>query len=77
MVHDGSEAFCSESDIDLYGCKAFFQELNQIGIDGFLCCSVSLLSLKQGILVAPEFCEATGAPSQQSFLASALERLWR
>lgn len=24
MVHERSEAFCSEFDIDLYGCKAFF-----------------------------------------------------
>lgn len=64
MVHDGSQAFCSEFDIDVYGCKAFFQGLNQTGIDGFLCCSVSLLPLKQGTLVAPELCEATAAPSQ-------------
>lgn len=75
MVHDRNEAFAPS--LTLCGCKAFFQGLNQTGIGWFLCCSVSLLPSEQGILVASDLCEATATPPQQSFLANALERLWR
>lgn len=54
-----------------------FRGLNQTGINCCLHCSVSLSPSKQGILGAPELCEAIAAPSQQSLLASALKKLWR